>query len=726
MDKIGKYEVLRKIGAGGFASVYEGRDPYLKRRVAIKTCATDSEDIRQRFYREAEIAGNLEHRNIVTVFDFGFEDTVPYLVQEYLPGEDLDHRMGRREPFPTPRKLEILEQVAEGLAYAHAQGVIHRDIKPGNIRLLEDGRVKIMDFGIARLQSVETRLTKAGMTVGTAAYLSPEQVRGEPGGPQADVWAWGVLAYELLSGARPFEAAGMADLLTQVLEETPLPLAKVWKECPARLSELVARCLDKDPAKRYPGFGEVRADLAPLVRASTARQPVPSGPKEEVAMDAMDKTMRLSAEELQKLANEPQPPAAPATAEAASPDSNAVTAETAARPSPGPQAPPVPTVAPPPGESATRVLSAIDTAPVPGAAQPVATQPVVPEPAAPADPGRTSVLAAPPPPVKPAAKRPPAGPAPAAKPPTPSPVPPVPAAQPAANAAATARPAAPSRGGKKSPWPWILVGLGLVVILLAVVALFWFVVRPRLQARFATPPEVPVAEAPGAPAPAEAPASDVAPAPAASLTIAAPARLGTTVSIDGGPPLALAQALTLQVAPGEHLFTFAAPGTTEATVRLGLEAGAARAIEVPELAPSAPVAAPKKPRRRVVAAPAPEPPPAAPAPVVEEPPPPPPVQRGDLVEFGPGVVRPKLLRPLSADYPPAAQRLRAEARIGVAVLVDENGKVLQARVAEGDNRGLGFDEVALKAARAGAFQAATKNGVPVKMWHTVYLTFRSR
>src|SRR6188474_1506214 len=195
MDKIGKYEVLRKIGAGGFAAVYEGRDPYLKRRVAIKTCATDYEDIRQRFYREAEIAGNLEHRNIVTVFDFGFEDTVPYLVQEYLPGEDLDHRMGRREPFPAPRKLEILEQIAEGLAYAHGQGVIHRDIKPGNIRLLEDGRVKIMDFGIARLQSVETRLTKAGMTVGTAAYLSPEQVRGEPGGPQADVWAWGVLAY---------------------------------------------------------------------------------------------------------------------------------------------------------------------------------------------------------------------------------------------------------------------------------------------------------------------------------------------------------------------------------------------------------------------------------------------------------------------------------------------------------------------------------------------------
>src|SRR4029079_7251232 len=122
-------------------------------------------------------------------------------------------------------------------------------------------------------QSVETRLTKAGMTVGTAAYLSPEQVRGEPGGPQADVWAWGVLAYELLSGARPFEGVGMAELLNQVLDQNPRPLAEVWKECPPRLADLCPRCLDKDLSRRYPGFGEVLTDLAPLVRVASAAKP---------------------------------------------------------------------------------------------------------------------------------------------------------------------------------------------------------------------------------------------------------------------------------------------------------------------------------------------------------------------------------------------------------------------------------------------------------------------
>jgi TonB family protein len=181
------------------------------------------------------------------------------------------------------------------------------------------------------------------------------------------------------------------------------------------------------------------------------------------------------------------------------------------------------------------------------------------------------------------------------------------------------------------------------------------------------------------------------------------------------------------MAPGDHELSFAAPGAAPSRVRVAIAAGAAQSLEVPELPAGAPPAtAPRKPRKRVEAAPAPPPPAPEPEPVVVEPPLPPPVHRGDLVEFGPGVVRPKLLRPLSADYPAAAKRQRAEARIGVAVLVDENGKVTDARIAEGDGRGLGFEEVSLRAARAGAYQPATKNGVAVKMWHTVYITFRSK
>jgi serine/threonine-protein kinase len=727
MDKIGKYEVLRKIGAGGFASVYEGRDPYLKRRVAIKTCATDSEDIRQRFYREAEIAGNLEHRNVVMVFDFGFEDTVPYLVQEYLPGEDLDHRMNRREPFPTPLKLEILEQIAEGLTYAHGQGVIHRDIKPGNVRLLEDGRVKIMDFGIARLQSVETRLTKAGMTVGTAAYLSPEQVRGEPGETQADVWAWGVLAYELLSGAKPFDAPGMAGLLDLVLGEEPKPLDVVWKECPPQLAALVARCLEKNPGKRYASFADVLADLRPMVRAATARPPAAA--LKEAVVDS-DKTMRMSAEELQRLANESREPPT---------DPDAITAERAAQPGP---AAPLPAAPVPVGaaagetagsEGATRVLPAVAAAAAPSAAPPAAAPapppaPVPPAPPVGVDPGRTSVLPPlpefPPLSASPAAAAPPKPPAhpPAARPAAPAAT----AAKPVTKPAAAARP--PAARSQKSVLPLLLIALGALVLLTAVAAIFWFVVRPRLMARMSAGEPAPLVQesVPSAPADTVAPPTDAAPVSSkATLTLAAASRAGATVTIDGGLPIPLASGLSLEMAPGGHVLQFSAPGAVSETRQILVEAGVPQTPEVPQLAdlPAAPV---RKPRPRVTPPPAPAPAAPEPEPVVEEPPPPPPVRRGDLVEFGPGVVRPKLLKPLSAEYPAAARRARAEARIGIAVLVDENGRVTDARVAEGDGSRLGFEEVSLAAARKGTFQPATKDGVPVKMWHTVYLSFRSQ
>lgn len=713
MDKIGKYEVLRKVGAGGFATVYEGRDPYLKRRVAIKSCTTDSEDIRERFYREAEIAGNLEHRNIVTVFDFGIENDVPYLVQEFLSGEDLDHRMSRREPFLVPQKLLVLEQIAEGLAYAHQRGVVHRDIKPANIRLLEDGRVKIMDFGIARLSSLETRLTKAGMTVGTAAYLSPEQVRGEPGDRQADVWAWGVLAYELLGGARPFDAKSMAALLGQVMEREPAPLATVWKDCPPNLAMLVTRCLSKDPTKRYAGFPELLADLTPMVRAARPSRPaMAAAPKETKPDLAEGETVKLTAEQLP--GDETDPSAFTMTA-----DPFAVTSENITIP-PQAEAPKTPA-----SEEETRLLdtAAAGVAPI---TAPTAAREVPPTPS-------VTVLSVPAPEPPPPASAPvPASTIPAmaaaALPPTAMDSAAAPATQPnppTRKPATASRPvaAAPS---KKSGTPWLLIAVGLVVAIALLAGFFWIVVRPRLAGRLAAPE----AAAVESPAVEPAPQAEEPPATAgvqmASLTIAAAARPGTTVSIDGGPPLGLQDGLTLQIAPGDHKFTFAAPQSVPASLDMAFEPDGRSMLDVPELeAAAAPAPATKKPRRIT------EPPPARSAPQpaptqVAEAPPPPPVQRGDLVEFGPGVVRPKLLKPLSADYPPAAKRAKAEARIGVAVLVDENGKVVDTRIAEGGGAGLGFEEACTKAARAGQFQPATKDGVPVKMWSTVYFTFRSK
>jgi len=257
--KIGKYEVVDKIGQGSFGTVYKGRDPDLKRDVAIKVCGVEDEGLRRRFYREAEISGNLQHKNIVTVFNFGLEGEVPYLVQEYLSGEDLDEVIKRRRPIPTAEKLRQLIQVSNGLAYAHSQGVIHRDIKPGNVRLLEDGEVKILDFGIAKLASAETQLTQKGVTLGTASYLPPEQVRGGELDQRADIFSLGVLAYELLTYERPFKGSTLSALVYQILYKIPMPMTSVWPDCPEELSDVVARCLEKKPAHRFDDCQEVAA-----------------------------------------------------------------------------------------------------------------------------------------------------------------------------------------------------------------------------------------------------------------------------------------------------------------------------------------------------------------------------------------------------------------------------------------------------------------------------------
>jgi serine/threonine-protein kinase len=260
MQTLGKYEIVEKIGVGGFGVVYKGFDPFIKRPVAIKTCSAEDTETRERFRREAEIAGNLQHRNIVTVFEFGFENDIPYLVQEFLSGEDLDRKIKRNEFVPLPEKILWLVQIARGLAFAHERGIVHRDIKPGNVRILDDGTAKILDFGIAKLAHQPSNLTQAGMTLGTAAYLAPEQIRGQPVDPRTDVFSYGVLAYELLAYERPFRAAEISAIFYKILHETPPSLAARVPDVPVELDRIVARCLAKDPARRWiPSADLVRA-----------------------------------------------------------------------------------------------------------------------------------------------------------------------------------------------------------------------------------------------------------------------------------------------------------------------------------------------------------------------------------------------------------------------------------------------------------------------------------
>jgi serine/threonine protein kinase len=268
-EKIGKYEISEQIGVGGFGAVYRARDPFIKRTVAVKTCALNDEEIRNRFFREAELAGNLHHRNITTIYDFGLENGIPYIVQEFLTGEDLDKLIKRGEVLSVARKLEILMSVCDGLAYAHRSSVIHRDIKPANIRILDDGAVKIMDFGIAKSLLSESSLTQTGITLGTSAYLAPEQIRGEPLDQRTDVFALGILAYELLTYRKPFRGEHLSTVLYRILNETPEPVHEASPEVPPALSAIVARAMEKEIDGRYPSMEAFKLDLQNVYREAT-------------------------------------------------------------------------------------------------------------------------------------------------------------------------------------------------------------------------------------------------------------------------------------------------------------------------------------------------------------------------------------------------------------------------------------------------------------------------
>jgi serine/threonine-protein kinase len=266
LDKIGKYEVSEQIGVGGFGAVYRGRDPFIKRTVAIKTCQVNDDEIKHRFFREAELAGNLHHRHITTIYDFGVENGIPYIVQEFLTGEDLDKKIKRGEPIPVTRKIEYLMSIADGLGYAHTASIIHRDVKPANIRVLEDGTVKVMDFGIAKSLQSDSNLTQTGITLGTSAYLAPEQIRGEPIDRRTDIFALGVVAYELLTYRKPFRGEHLSTVLYKILNETPEPVGSLAQDAPPALIAAVGRAMAKIPDDRYPTMEAFRKDLQAVHR----------------------------------------------------------------------------------------------------------------------------------------------------------------------------------------------------------------------------------------------------------------------------------------------------------------------------------------------------------------------------------------------------------------------------------------------------------------------------
>jgi serine/threonine protein kinase len=263
--KIGKYAILRKVGSGGFGSVYEARDPFIQRTVAVKTCELEEPEAQERFFQEAKLGGSLRHRNVTTVYDFGIEQGLPYMVEEFLDGDDLDRLIENKPDLPLIEKLQILIGIAYGLEYTHNAGIVHHDVKPGNIRVLADGTVKLMDFGIAR--SIQSRPGTRGATgVGTWAYLAPERITGKPLDQRTDVFSFGVLAYELLSGRRPFAGNTQEELLDRIVSQEPDALQEIAPEVPPALAAIVSRAMQKDPARRYPSIEPMRQELLAIAR----------------------------------------------------------------------------------------------------------------------------------------------------------------------------------------------------------------------------------------------------------------------------------------------------------------------------------------------------------------------------------------------------------------------------------------------------------------------------
>ncbi len=252
MEKIGKYKILEMIGKGGMGAVYKALDPRIGRVVAVKTLSAhrDAEpEVRHRFLQEARSAGALSHKNIITIFEMDEDEGQSYIAMEYLEGEDLKVIIARRAPLSLEQKLHFLIEVCEGLSHAHAMGVTHRDIKPGNIFLTRTGQIKILDFGLARVSSSE--LTQTQTSMGTPSYMSPEQVRGEKLDHRSDIFSFGVVAYELLTYTRAFQAESDIGVIFKITYSEPEPIDKVDPNLPVEISTVIAGTMEKDREKRY-------------------------------------------------------------------------------------------------------------------------------------------------------------------------------------------------------------------------------------------------------------------------------------------------------------------------------------------------------------------------------------------------------------------------------------------------------------------------------------------
>ena len=273
---IGRYQILDRIGQGGMGSLFLAWDPMLERQIAIKLLRDDNEELRERFAREARSVAKLRHRNIVTIFDVGEQDGQPFIAMEYIQGQTMGDLIRSGAAVHVVRKLQLVDELCDGLGFAHRSGIVHRDVKPANVMVEHEGAVKILDFGIARI--AESGMTQAGMLIGTLNYMSPEQVAGRVVDMRSDIFAVGAVLYELLSCKQAFPGGLHNGILNRILHEAAPPLQDFCPDLDAEVIQIVEQALEKDPQDRYQDLSAMRKDL------QRAQQRLESSPEETVAL----------------------------------------------------------------------------------------------------------------------------------------------------------------------------------------------------------------------------------------------------------------------------------------------------------------------------------------------------------------------------------------------------------------------------------------------------------
>ena len=293
LGRVGKYELRHQIGRGAMGVVYEAFDTVIERRVALKLLRTDVyapeqvADMRARFKREAHSAGRLSHPNIVTIFDYGEHESSPFIVMDLMEGEELSRSLEDGARMALPQVVRVMEQLLAALAYAHDRGVVHRDLKPSNVFVLRDGTIKVVDFGLARIEA--SNLTESGTLLGTPAYMSPEQFLGLPADARSDIFSLGVILYQMLTGDRPFTGSP-STIMQKVLRQDPVEPSVLNPTLSAAWDELIKRALAKKPDQRV----QSARQLAEYVRLTFEGKPLPGTSASADATVVIDATVRLA------------------------------------------------------------------------------------------------------------------------------------------------------------------------------------------------------------------------------------------------------------------------------------------------------------------------------------------------------------------------------------------------------------------------------------------------